>query len=238
MTGTDDKNKIIVFLSTSRLFGGLPGEDLAQIAQAARLRRVRRKEKVFREDDPADRFYFVVDGRIKIVKRGRHGKDQILNMIPPGESFAEAAMFAGGKYPASAEALMDSELIYFPRSDFTAILRKNPELSMRMLASLSRFCRHFLDLLEDLSLKSVPARVAGYFLTRFHNKMLRPGDPFDLGISKGELASQLGIANETLSRTLRRLKDQGLIAMKRREVKILDPEGLKDLVTGSSKCST
>jgi CRP-like cAMP-binding protein len=235
MTGSDDRHKIIVFLSTSRLFGGLAMEDLAQIAQAARLRRVRRKETVFHEGDTADRFYFVVDGRIKIVKRGRLGKEQILNMIPPGESFAEAAMFAGGRFPASAEAVTDSELIYFPRNDFTSILKKNPELPMRMLASLSRFCRHFLNLLEDLSLKSAPARVADYFLARFHNKMLRPGDSFDLGISKGELASQLGIANETLSRTLRKLKEDGLVAIKRREVKVLDPDGLKALVTGSDR---
>ena len=235
MTTASEKQKIVVFLSTSRLFGGLAEEDLGQIAQAARLRRVRRKELVFVEGDTADRFYFVVDGRVKIVKRGRLGKEQILNMIPPGESFAEAAMFAGGKFPASAEAVTDAELIYFPRTDFTAILRKNPELSMRMLASLSRFCRHFLDLLEDLSLKSAPARVAGYFLSRFHNKMLKPGEAFDLGISKGELASQLGIANETLSRTLRKFKDDGLIAIKRREVKVLDPDGLRELVTVSSK---
>jgi CRP-like cAMP-binding protein len=231
---TDDRTKIVTFISSSRLFGGLPAADIGQLASIAQLRRAVKKEIVFEDGASADRFYFVVDGKVKIFKRGPGGRDQLLRLILPGESFAEAAMFAGGKFPATAMAVPDTELLYFPRQAFLAILRQNPELTMRMLASLSRFCRQFLDILEDLSLRSVPARLAGYLLSRYHSAMPGPGEPFDLGISKGELASRLGIASETLSRTLKKFKNDGTIAIHRRSITILRFEKLKAFAAESA----
>jgi CRP-like cAMP-binding protein len=231
---TDDRTKIVTFISSSRLFGGLPADDIGQLASIARLQHAGKKEIVFAEGENADRFYLVVDGKVKIFKRGPGGKDQLLRLILPGESFAEAAMFSGGKFPATAMAVPDTEMLCFPRQAFLAIQRQNPELAMRMLASLSRFCRQFLDILEDLSLRSVPERVAGYLLSRYHSAMPGPGEPFDLGISKGELASRLGIASETLSRTLKKFKDDGSIAIHRRAITILRFEKLKAFVAESA----
>jgi CRP-like cAMP-binding protein len=229
----DDKNKKELFLSSSRLFGGLSFEDIRKISSMAEITTVKKKEMIYREGDPAERFYFVMDGKVKIYKEGSHKKKQLLRFILPGESFAEAAMFAGGPYPASAASAQDTELISFPRNAFLTIVRKNPELSLRLLGSLSRFCRYFIDLLEDLSLRSVPSRVAAYILARGQNRILKPGDKIDLGISKGELASRLGIVNETLSRTLKKFKDDGIIKINRREVKILKPDKLRAMVTQS-----
>jgi CRP-like cAMP-binding protein len=227
----DARTKKEIFLSSSRIFGGLPADDIHQIASAAEIKKYKKKSIIFNEGEPALRFYFVLDGKIKMFKAGKQGKEQLLRFILPGESFAEAAMFGGGVYQADALAVQDSELIYFPRDAFITIVRKNPELSLRLLASMARFCRYFLEILEDLSLRNVPSRVAAYILARAHNQVLRPGDKVELGISKGELASRLGIANETLSRTLKKFKDSGIIKINRREVKILKPDKLKMLVT-------
>jgi len=234
---TEEQNKKELFLSSSRLFGGLPYEDIRRIASAARIINIRKKKSVYNEGEPADRFYLVVDGKIKIFKKGRGRKKQLLHFVLPGEFCAAAAMFCGGNYAASSMAAQDTELIYFHRNDFLAILRKNPELSMRMLGNISRLCRRFIGLVEDLTLRSVPGRVAAYILAKTPDESILPGQTIDLGISKGELASRLGIVNETLSRTLKRFKDEGLIKTQRREITILNPEKLHELVTSPDKWS-
>ncbi|MFH1435719.1 MAG: Crp/Fnr family transcriptional regulator [Pseudomonadota bacterium] len=230
----DDTKKIALFVSTSRLLGGLPREDTQRLASIAEIRTFRKKTQIFKEGDKADSFYFVLTGKVKIYRISYHGKEQLLHFILPGESFAEAAMFAGGTYPASSLAMERTECIYFPREAFLGIVHSNPELAMKLLASLSRFCRRFIDLLEDLSHRSVSSRLAAYILACAPNEKITPGQAVNLGITRGELASRLGTVGETLSRTLKKFKDAGVIGTNKREVTILRPDALKKIVTGDS----
>jgi CRP-like cAMP-binding protein len=227
----DDRRKIELFLASSRLFGGLPAENIRQVAGLAHLTVLRKKSAVYREGEPADRFFFVLSGKVKIVKTGERGREQLLRFILPGEAFGESSLLGSGPFPTDALASQDTELISFPREALLVILKRNPELSLRMLGIMARFCREFMDLLQDLSVRKVPSRVAAYILARGHNRLLRAGDSVDLGISKGELASRLGIAGETLSRTLRKLREGGIITTAGRQVTILDPEKLRRLVS-------
>jgi CRP-like cAMP-binding protein len=227
----DDRSRIELFLASSRLFGGLPAGDLRQVALTAQLAAFGKKSAVYREGTPADRFFIILAGKVKIVKTGDRGREQLLRFILPGEAFGEDSLFGGKPYPADAVAAQDAELISFPRDSLLALLKKNPELSLRMLGIMARSCREFMDLLENLSLRKVPSRVAAYILAVTHNKLIKAGDTVNLGSSKGELASRLGIAGETLSRALRRLREEGIISTSGREVKILDPEKLRRLVS-------
>ena len=228
----DDIKKIELFISTSRLLGGLPREDTRGMASIARIRTFKKKTQIFKEGDKADSFYFVLAGKVKIYRISYHGKEQLLHFILPGESFAEAAMFAGGTYPANATAMEKTECIYFPREAFLGIVHSNPELAMKLLGSLSRFCRRFIDLLEDLSHRSVSSRLAAYVIACAPNERIKPGQTVNLGITRGELASRLGTVGETLSRTLKKFKDDGVIKTNKRDVIILKPDALKKLVTG------
>ena len=229
---SDDIKKIALFISTSRLLGGLPRKDTQRLASIAEIKVFKKKTQIFKEGDKADSFYFALTGKVKIFRVTYHGKEQLIHFILPGESFAEAAMFAGGSYPANAIAMERTECIYFPREAFFGIVHSNPELAMKLLGSLSRFCRRFIDLLEDLSHRSVSSRLAAYVIACAPNERIKPGQTVNLGITRGELASRLGTVGETLSRTLKKFKDDGVIKTNKRDVIILKPDALKKLVTG------
>jgi CRP-like cAMP-binding protein len=212
------------------LFQGLPERQLAELARIVGERRCEQGEIIFSEGDEAKGFYVLLSGRIKIFKLSPEGKEQILHIIEPGEPFAEVAMFAGSSYPAHAEALKGSRVIFFPRGGFEALIKKDPDLAMNMLALLSQRLKYFSRLVEDLSLKEVPQRLAAYLLYLSgskHNAM-----PVDLSISKGQLASLLGTIPETLSRILNKMAAQGLIDVKGRQMKLLKRDVLEALASG------
>jgi len=206
--------------------GGLGPEDIAKLAAIARVEARAKKEQIYRDGEEADRFYFVLQGRVKIFKRGARGKEQILRVIQPGQSFAEVAMFAGETYPASAAALTPVELVVFPKAAFLGILRSNPELSLRLLGSIARCNRELMARLEIVSLRGVVARVASFLLSLAGEARPGPDGFVDLGMSKGELASQLGTVQATISRAFRKFKDDGSIVLEGSRVKVVRPDRL------------
>lgn len=214
-------------VSESTLFGELTEEHLEAILSIAVEKKANSGELIFSEGDPADGFYMVARGQVKIYKLSAGGKEQILHLFGPGEPFGEAPVFSGGMFPATAEASQKSTLLFFPRKDFVNLVIENPYLALNMLAILSRRLRHFTVQVENLSLKEVPARLAGYFLLlsqeQDNNSMVT------LHISKGQLASFMGTIPETLSRMLKKMSEQGLIAVEGRKIHIRDYDGLVDL---------
>ena len=179
---------------------------------------------LFTPTQPAERFYVVVAGRVKLYKLSAKGDEQILHMYGPGHSFAEAAAMSGGGYPAFAEVVEDARLLAIGRRELREAIAANPELAMGMLAGLSAKLREFNRLIEELSLKEVPARLAGVLLRM--SREAAPGRTVRLKQTKRELAAQIGTVAETLSRALARLKDAGLIRVRGREITILDADGL------------
>jgi len=208
-------------------FNGLSREDLAALRQIAVQRKLRRGEQVFSEGDPGDGFYVVVEGQVKVYKLSPEGKEQILHIIQPGEPFGEVAVFAGRSFPANAEAIAVSRILFLPRNAFVELIRQNPSLAMNMLAVLSRRLRQFTVQVENLSLKEVPGRLASYLLVLSREQSV--SDKVRLPISKGQLASLLGTIPETLSRIFARMADQGLIDVQGRTIALLDPAGLEEV---------
>ncbi len=212
------------------LFHGLPENQLAELAAIVTERQGEEGEIIFSEGDEARGFFILLSGRVKIFKVSPDGKEQILHLIEPGEPFAEVAMFAGSTYPAHAEMLKGGKLILFPRNAFQRLIRNNPDLTMNMLAILSQRLKYFSRLVEDLSLKEVPQRLASYLLYLGENK---PADgPVNLSISRGQLASLLGTIPETLSRILNKMTAQGFIEVKGREIRLLKRSTLESLALG------
>ncbi len=222
--------KIIDSIGQIPLFQGLPERQLAELARIVGERRCEQGEIIFSEGDEAKGFYVLLSGRIKIFKLSPEGKEQILHIIEPGEPFAEVAMFAGSSYPAHAEALKGSRIIFFPRGGFETLIKRDPDLAMNMLALLSQRLKYFSRLVEDLSLKEVPQRLAAYLLYLGGSK--HSTMPVDLSISKGQLASLLGTIPETLSRILNKMATQGLIDVKGRQMKLLKRDVLEALASG------
>ena len=202
-------------LKHAMLFSGLDKKARESIARLATDRKVPAGQTVVRDGDPADGFYVILDGKVKVYKLAPDGRQQILHVFGPGQAFGEAAMFAGETFPAFAETLAESRLAFFPRDRFLKGLGENPALAFGLIASLARLCRQLTGLIEQIALTDVAGRLARYLtdLARRKGVPLEKGQTVRLDIPKGELARQIGTAPETLSRGLARLAAADLIAV-------------------------
>ena len=214
-------------ISGSLLFKGLPEEQLKKVKGIAVERYFNRGEVIFSEGHEADGFYIVAQGRVKIYKVSVDGKEQILHIFGPCEPFGEVPVFSGQQFPAYAQALAKSRLLFFPKSAFVDLVTANPSLAMNILAVLSLRLRQFTVQIENLSLKEVPGRLAAYLIYLAEEEGKE--DSVTLSISKAQLAGILGTIPETLSRIFAKMNSQNLIEVKERNIKLLNPSGLKEL---------
>lgn len=209
-------------LGACELFSNLGSDGLRLLAAEARARKLDAGESLFHHGQQANGFYVVASGVINVHRLGSDGRRQVLHLLGPGEAVGEVAVFEGRDFPASAEAQEDAVVVYLPRERFLSIARKNPDILLNMLAALSARLRRFVALVDDLSLKDVGARLAQYLL-----EAAGEGAEVALEVSKGMLASQLGTISETLSRTLRKLQQRGIIRVDGRSIALLNVPALE-----------
>ncbi len=226
-------SSIIDWLAEAPLFDGLPQEELEALASIAMVEEKGRGEPIFAEGDEAAGLFIVIDGRVKIFKLSAEGKEQILHIFGAGEPFAEVAVFSGTTYPAHAESLSRSRLLFLPKERFVELIRGNPSLAMNMLASVSMRLKQFAAMIEALSLQEVPGRLANHFLLL--SEQQARDDFVELGITRGQLASLLGTIPETLSRILAKMIKQGFIEADGSRISLLDRDGLEDLAAGEKR---
>ncbi len=212
-------------LAHTPLFAGLTPDERQQLARAATDRRFARGETVFGQGEPAAGMFVVMHGQVKVFQLTPGGHEVVLHLVRPGETLAEAAVFRRGAYPAQARAMKPSRLLFLPAQVLLQAILQNPDLALRMLASLSNRLREFAGMLGEQQSGTAVARLSGWLLRQ-------SGDAegnVRLEMSRETLASLLGLTRETLSRSFSRLRAMGLIAMNRREIRLLDPEGLRAL---------
>ena len=214
-------------LSEVPLFKGLPEDQLEKLNAIMEVRRIEKGTTIFSDGDEAHGFYVVAEGTMKIYKMSPEGKEKILHIFGPPEPFGEVPVFAGSRFPANALSVAKSRLFFFPRDAFVKLVTENPSLGLNMLAVLSVRLRQFTDQIENLALKEVPARLAGYLLSLSGEQ--KNTEAVSLPISKGQLAGLLGTISETLSRIFSRLTQQELISVDGRVIRLLDLEGIREL---------
>lgn len=207
------------------LFAAVTDEDLDYLTRVAKARDHDRGEVLFSDGEKALGFYVVGSGKVKIYKLSPEGKERILHIVHPGGTFAEAAIFGNGLYPAYAEPLEKAHLLFFPKNEFLALLHEHSQIAINMIGGLSRFLRQFATQIEELTFKDVPARLARYLLDLAGDE----AGQVELPISKTQLASNLGTVSETLSRTFRKLSDDAIIEVRGKVIAILDRDRLEDL---------
>jgi CRP/FNR family transcriptional regulator len=218
------------------MFRGLPREQLHELSAIVILQTFKRGESIFFEGEEAHGFYIATSGRIKISKISFEGKEQILHLFGPGEPFGEVPVFAGKNFPASAEALAESHVLYFPRQKFIDLVKNTPQLALNMLAILSQRLHMFAALIEELSLKEVPSRLATYLL--YLSEKQGMAKEVTLDISKTQLSSLLGTIPETLSRILARMTAEGIVTSKgTAKVQLEDRDMLEKLASGEVRLS-
>lgn len=185
------------------------------------------QSRVFDQDQPAQYFYFIVSGNVRLFRIAPNGNEKVIEIMGPGDTFAEAVMFMEQhNYPVCAETTRKTELIMIKNADFHAILMKRPDICMKMLGALSMRLHLRLNELEILSLQSATDRVVHYFLSRLPEESMN-GYEFTLEIPKRVLASRLSMLPETFSRILHKLIEQDAIQVRSRRIKIIDVARLK-----------
>ena len=224
---------MIEHLATIPLFQGLPRDQIRDLAMILADQTFNRGQIIFSEGEEGDGFYVVISGQVRIFKVSPDGKEQILHIFGPGEPIGEVAVFAGEHFPANAQALQESRIFFFPRESLLGLIKANPSLALNMLAILSRRLRRFTALIDDLSLKEVPGRVAAHLL--YLSEQKSGATDLELSITKAQLASLLGTIPETLSRILAKMTAQGLIDLDGPRISILDLEGIRDLAESGAR---
>jgi len=225
----EDVTKI---LGTSPLFKGLAEADAARVAAYCRYRELEKGETLFREGDDAATFFVVARGRVKVFKESIDGRELIIKTMREGDLVGEAASLAGVPYPATAQALEDAAAVEIPRREFVDLVTREPELALNIIAALSARLHQISIILEKLTLKDVPARLASYLL---EHAAEGPGGAayVELDVTKTSLAAELGTVPETLSRALRRFADAGLVAAEGKRIVLADEPSLR-LIAGSA----
>jgi CRP/FNR family transcriptional regulator len=233
MTSRMDEFKDAMIVNTLRschLFAGLPAADLTKIAAITTVRPLAGDEYLFREGEAARGFYIVQQGTINVHRVNAVGKEQVIHIFRPGESFAEAALAMEHGYPADARAIGASQVLIVQKNGILALIQKQPELALRMLASMSGHLRALVGQIEDLTLKDVETRLANWLLKRCPVPLPPTPVKIKLGTTKRTLAAELGTISETLSRTLAKFRDQSLLQVEGQAITLLAPSRLAELL--------
>ena len=219
------------------IFSGLDDDELETLSKIVKQKTFNKGDIIFFDTEPYLGFYITVTGLVKIYKISRDGKEHILHLIPPFNTFAEVPLFENFnemfeesfRYPANSMALEDdTRVILIPARQFRELLESNTKICIKMVSGFAKRLRHLNHHIEELTLKDVTRRVAGYILTE-QNKA-KDNDSISLNISKNDLAAYLGTIPETLSRTLKKLQDEDMITVDGKVIKICDMDRLKDFV--------
>ena len=236
MSRLEDMRRAALQYSISRapVFAGLPPDDLRHISGYASLKVVARGAYLFRQMDPVIGFFIVRTGLINVHRINAQGREQIVHLLRPGDSFAERAITSDTGYPASARAVEDSEVILIPIEDFRAHMAKKPDLAWRMVASMSQHLRSLVSTLEGLRFKDIETRLIFWLLQRCPDGTSSSPVDIELGTSKGSLASDLATRRETLSRAFRKLSQAGEIEVHPRAITVLQPVRLHKLFSQKS----
>ncbi len=215
-------------LQTNPLFSALTPEQLTRLRKGMRVINLKSHESLFETHSPANRFFILVEGQIKLFRLSLNGMEKIVELIRPGDDFATAVMFMEiKKYPLSADAIKDSRVLSFENRQFLDILRDSPETSFRMMVNMSRRLRWQLAEIDKLSLQTAPTRLSSFLLENAKTRGDNVGQ-VNLDAPKQVIASRLSIQPETFSRILRKLSLRKLIQVKGRSITSPDMTALEE----------
>jgi CRP-like cAMP-binding protein len=236
------------YLSVLPLFQEMTPHELERLAGGCRLRRLGRGEDVFRLGEPCEEFHVTVMGQVKLFAISPAGQEKVIELVGPGNTFAEALMFTGKPYIVNAQTLADTLLLTVSKQAVLGDLERDSRFALRMLAGISRRLHGLVHDVQAYALHSGMQRVIGYLLrdlpedaddaaemTLSAAGLARPGDAgraaqrdmrVSLPVSKATIASRLSLTPEYFSRVLHELESEGLIAIDKREIQIPDPARL------------
>lgn len=210
------------FISVLPLFSDLDATEVLRLSAGCQLRRFERGDMVFRVGEPCDSFHVVVVGQVKLFVLSPAGQEKVIELVAPGNSFAEALMFLGKPCMVNAQALADSLLLTVHRQTVLDELQRDARFALRMLAGLSRRLHGLVRDVQAYTLQSGVQRVIGYLLREQGGNEGGAIVTVSLPVSKATVASRLSLTPEYFSRVLRELEQAGLIEIDKRDIRVPD----------------
>jgi CRP-like cAMP-binding protein len=220
----------IELLKSTPYFSGLSTPELEAIKEHVFEEAAERNDMILLEEEPAGAVYFVVSGVVKVFKTSVEGKEQVLCIVKPGESFNDVAVFDGGPNPASAIAMTPVVLYGITKADMETILREHPKLATNVIKILSEKVRYFVSLVEDFSFRNVTDRLAKLLL-EYATDHAWSGE--EAGhrprLTQQDMAAMVGTAREVVGRSLKALEDEGAIKMDRHRIVVVNKKTLEKM---------
>ncbi|HSO45970.1 MAG TPA: Crp/Fnr family transcriptional regulator [Rhodoferax sp.] len=216
------------FLADSPLFSGLSPDELLRITQSSDLKSYAKGAMIFSVGQACEAFHIVVSGQVKLFVVSPAGQEKVIEIISPGQSFAEALVFLNKPYILSAQALADTVLVNVSKRGVVSEIEQDPHFALHMLAGVSRRLHGLIQDVEGYALRNGMQRLIGYLL---RDVEVTPASgentvTVSLPASKATIASRLSLTPEYFSRVLHELEAQQLIAIDRRDIRILDVQKL------------
>lgn len=217
------------FLESIPYFIGLDNAELDSINHFFFERKAERGEIIQLEGKPAEALFFVASGAVKVFKISAEGKEQILSIVRPGESFNDIAVFDDGLSPASVQAMTPVALYRISKDELHTILREYPEVAFNTTRVLADRTRQLVSLVEDLSFRHVISRVARVLLENAGN-----GSTPGTRLTQQEMAALVGSVREVVARSLKDLEAEGAIRLERHRIRIMDRKALEAMVEAAT----
>lgn len=222
-------SSVLDVLRDCQLFARVQPDGLQRLGAIARLTHFRKGETIFRDGDLCPGVYVVGSGLVRVFKTGFGGKEHVLHMVGPGQTFAEVAAMGEFPCPASAEAVAPTTCALLPADLFRQALADSHQLCLDMMGGLAFWVRHLVGLLEDIVLRDAAGRLASYLL----QSPTQPDGAIELPTLKRHLASHLNLTSETFSRTLGKLIEAGLVVeLEGNRLELRDRGRLRQLAEG------
>jgi CRP/FNR family transcriptional regulator, dissimilatory nitrate respiration regulator len=206
-------------LRSTPLLSGMPQDAVLGLVGSVSPRAYEKGAVLFHQGQPAGAFFVVLDGWVKIYRTTSDGLEVVLHIFKRGETFAEAAMFLGGRYPASAETVSTARLLRIDGNAFRTRIREQPELALSMLAAASYQLKFLVEQIEQIKVRSAPQRIAEFIMRLIEAREGRA--VVELPFEKGLIANRLGMKPESFSRALAKLRSMG-VTVDREVVEIAD----------------
>jgi CRP/FNR family cyclic AMP-dependent transcriptional regulator len=211
------------------LFASLDPDSADALLSAMTDVGLRRGEVLFREGDPADRLYVVTAGKLKFARRSGHGRESLLDVLGPGETFGELSLFDPGPRTATATAILETRLLAVGRAELEPLLARHPLIAVSLLQQLSRRLRRRYENVSDLVFYDIPARVARTLLAMSaqFGAPATDGVRVDHDLTQTEIAGLVGASREAINKVLADFADRGWLRVEGRSVVLVDLERLQ-----------
>lgn len=216
------------YLKHLPIFEELAPADLAAIDNVTVERRYKKNMIIFMEGEPGEGFHYVKSGKVKIVKIAQDGREHIINILGPGDVFAEVLLFNRGPYPATSVALEDSVIGIIKNVELENVVVNNPRIALHIIRVMNKKLLHAQMKIKTLALSDTFARTAQILgrLAQQYGRQVPGGIRLDIDMTRQDLANLVGTTRETVSRVLSSMKKDKVIDLAEQQIVILDEQRL------------